>query len=673
MALPDDLYSQDPNMSVAASPGYPVGMPIPPGYAPPPYVPVASPGYSAAPPVDAGYSAMPATAGPPPFVESPAPAAVSGGESALIPHPYNPLRLLPGMSTLGAQVPLTEHNPAISPVSSDSTAGQLLRYLPGAGAVLPDGYGAGQGRPAQKTDAEVADAEQRKKEGSVPHADLAQGAGGETPAGTHGGSDNSPPAQIVSTPAHETLKTSPENIDLLNSGEAGRVKGVEGQMGAITELGEAAGAKADAEATGHEAVAGEMGKGAESMEQIAKARQAFAETFEHHIEQLSQQASQMQIDPGHYMRSLGTWDRLRLGIASFLGGAAQGLGASKTNVGIDTINRGIDEDIASQRAQIELAGNHVNQMRGLFAEAYKATGDYQDATAIAKGLMTKMVAERAMADAVRLGKPEAIANAKLLAAKLQEHIGEIGVDLAKDRIAVTGWAPASTVATGGPAAGAPAVDEKTLQEYGKRMSEEAVPEGRAALAAMEAALAAPGGPPGVGQIERLPLIKSLMGTSAGVAIVRSHVRRLAQALATKGGRMNESKVDEEEKNIWGNGSLASLKAGVLGARQKIDARADSIGGSFAPQTGLVYDLSVHSRQLGRNKPTPGEKRTVLPVGGDAEVETSPDTVDPGNYETDQEAMVNQETHGKKAGAGKGGTTKEKAIHFPKESKEVKLK
>ena len=567
-------------------------------------------------------------------------------------------------------------NPKISPVSMNSTAGHVLQYLPGVPGLLPSQPSEPEIPVNRKYEnvppmtAKELEA-YKKADSKVNPNELVTGF---TPADAAGGSaDSSEAPRTVTTPAHAVDLVDPSDRAGLELAGAQRQEGVGRQMEAETDLGKAAAAKAEIEASGAEKVGQALrDQAGTTMSEADKADAKLAE-MRNTVQGLADRAAEMRVDPSHYVSNLGTWDRIRLGIASFFGGFAQGTGASKTNAGLEAIRSGIEDDIASQRAAIESARGHVNDMKGLYAEAYKATGSHAEATAISTGLLVRAVGQQAIADATRAGSPIEIAKAELLNGKVLEYGGEVARDAVKDIIATKRWVPEQTVTTGGgEEAVGPSIDPKQQADLSKRLQELSVPQTFQALDALDARLQTKD-PKGIGKIYNAPVIGGAVSAMAGsydndISTMRSTLRQAAYGYATLKARgvPSEAAVDAEEKMLFGNGDPKVVRDGVHRLRELMNSEVANVQSGASPDQVKINNILRQERLADQ------PQAATLPPGFTAAGESGPSPSVPGASPPGAELVPNWTNKKPQKGSGGGKAAKPDRVRFDKLEKAPKL-
>ena len=125
------------------------------------------------------------------------------------------------------------------------------------------------------------------------------------------------------------------------------------------------------------------------------------------------------VDPNHYWTGdadgKGSHSKITAAIALFLGGIGGGMSGKGGNVALDQINRGIDQDIAAQKTNIENKRSLINQNLAI-------TGSVQAAEAMTQSqLLTITAAKVAQAQAQAVA-PEAKARADQLLGALKGQI-----------------------------------------------------------------------------------------------------------------------------------------------------------------------------------------------------------------------------------------------------------
>lgn len=649
--IPDDIYSEDPNMSSMAGPLYaPPPMqpfvgdagPVAPGYIPPPQAP---------PPVAFGPPAPPPPTMPTFQAQQPVWSTAQPGATFVG----------PGTVSVGAQPSLVDRAMA---AEADQTYNS-----PEFKKSLEDNAHREEGRvllEAQRLGIPGSVKGPPESIAAVTRPDFADLGGGPIPGAVPVTTADGKP---VTNPAHTELTVDPERRTELDVANEKSRQGIENQQYAAEDIGKANAGVKEAEAKGAEAVGAEHGKGAEavtkdSAEQVRIANQWLKTAGDAH-----QRANELGMtqDPNHYFKSLGTWDRIRLGLASFFGGFAVGMGNSKTNPGLEEIHRGIQEDIANQRMQYESAKGFAGNLDSLWANAYKVTGDKMAATVLANSLATKMVAQNALAMAMRSGSAVEIAKAKDAAARLEQEEGAQMRLAAQDRISTEKRIPAQTVQPQSASSGVPDVDWEAQEKLSKALNEEHVPAAEAALNRAQAHFN------NMKEEEASGISPTRYAAGAEGTVSRAFgdkamndnlqaVDEVASALAgtDSRGQLNEAKFKLIKQTMRGDGSLAALQNGLSWARGQVLAKRTSVEEGHHPDQVLIHRM-LHAQQLATNEAINAYQTGK--IGTAAAPPPNPFLGQP----------LNPEVHGKKAGAGKGGSGKETRPHFEKAREPIKEK
>lgn len=116
-------------------------------------------------------------------------------------------------------------------------------------------------------------------------------------------------------------------------------------------------------AEGHTKEAEALGKAADEQATAYHNQQVQQEAlnarYNRHRQELEAQGQEIykdvldkKVDPNHYVHGRGTWNRISGAIAVALGGLGGGLNRTGQNLALDTINKGIERDIDSQKEDI---------------------------------------------------------------------------------------------------------------------------------------------------------------------------------------------------------------------------------------------------------------------------------------------------------------------------------
>jgi hypothetical protein len=119
---------------------------------------------------------------------------------------------------------------------------------------------------------------------------------------------------------------------------------------------------------------------AASLEAMKRAQQAHAQ-LESDVTELANQ----KVDPDRWWNDRSTGQKVAGYIAAIVGGLAQSAGGTGgRNVGLDMINKAIDDDIAAQTANLQNRRGALQVRQGLVADMFQQTGDLARAQATAR-------------------------------------------------------------------------------------------------------------------------------------------------------------------------------------------------------------------------------------------------------------------------------------------------
>jgi len=189
----------------------------------------------------------------------------------------------------------------------------------------------------------------------------------------------------------------------------------------------------------------------------ANARAADQQRMQDAIDSMSKDVADQKIDPDHYIKNASTASKLGFIIAAGLGGYAS-TRSGGPNVAVQMLQKSIDDDIAAQRNAIELKKGRVGDMKGALAEAYRRTGNLEQAEAVARVAVNNAIDAKAAQYAAGANSEKVNANYEQLSAGLQAQNAETMAKMNK-------YVPAQTVAGGG-GIGKGSVDNKLVVPMG---------------------------------------------------------------------------------------------------------------------------------------------------------------------------------------------------------------
>jgi hypothetical protein len=163
--------------------------------------------------------------------------------------------------------------------------------------------------------------------------------------------------------------------------------------------------------------------------------------FEEKIGQSLADVDKMKIDPGRWMASRTTGQRVLMTIGAALSGFGGG-----SNATLDMINRSVDNDIRSQIENRDAKMKQASAAQALYKD-YLATFKDHDEAMLATATTAKLgIAKQAMQQALEVGSPEQIARAQELQSKLLEQQAAQYAQLAQQRAAAAAKASAGGAA-----------------------------------------------------------------------------------------------------------------------------------------------------------------------------------------------------------------------------------
>lgn len=148
-----------------------------------------------------------------------------------------------------------------------------------------------------------------------------------------------------------------------------------------------------------------------AQEAIAKNYQRHLKEFVDQDEKLFKDVSGGRIDPNHYWANKSTGDKVLATISLLLGGLG---GMGHGNVGLDILNKAIEQDIDAQKA-------NLNQKNNLFKLNMERFHNEQAATLAAQAQLTALTAAKMNLAAAQAQSPEAKARALAAGAQLGQQ------------------------------------------------------------------------------------------------------------------------------------------------------------------------------------------------------------------------------------------------------------
>lgn len=182
---------------------------------------------------------------------------------------------------------------------------------------------------------------------------------------------------------------------------------------------------------------------------MADKADAELKAYRDRIDKFSQELSETKFDP---KKAFSGFDNFRFAVAGMLMGALQGWGKVARNTAVDQANVLMDQELRRQMAEFDAKKGRVNDMENLYAKAYAATKDKQEAYKLAYGYGVEALKHEADALAAKADSRLALSAAEEVKAELSEHQAQVGVAKQTDKVKMNKWVPQQTV--GGGAGGA---------------------------------------------------------------------------------------------------------------------------------------------------------------------------------------------------------------------------
>jgi hypothetical protein len=264
-----------------------------------------------------------------------------------------------------------------------------------------------------------------------------------------------PQARTVHVPASNTPLADPKLIAQIDANAQRQAGAVDQEADAARQVASAEAGVSSASAAGKEAEATELDRQAEEAKTAAAKREDLSRARLDQIDAASKNLADQKIDPDRYWSSRSTASKVSYGIAAILGGFLEGAKGG-ANSGIEMLNTAIDRDIAAQRQELETKKDRVADMNSLYARAYQATGDHEEADRLARGVLLEGMKAKTMALAETAGTPVALAKGDELSAKLQEEKEKVVRGGLEDDVKLHKYSPGGDVTVGG---GAPVPKE----------------------------------------------------------------------------------------------------------------------------------------------------------------------------------------------------------------------
>jgi hypothetical protein len=238
----------------------------------------------------------------------------------------------------------------------------------------------------------------------------------------------------VNVPAADIPRINPKRIGELE-------KAGEEEEAAQKELGRAQANEARATATGETLRADALRKSAADIAQKSQARDAYLQGLQDKYDAFSEHVSNLKEDPLHWAHSQTTAQKLGYVLAGALGGFLEGFRGTPNRT-MEQIRSLQDKDIAAQRAEIEQKKGRLADMKGGLAEAYRRTGNLEQAEALVRATSFEQLDAEQKAYAATSHSATVEAQSRLQSAEFQKAKVE---ELAK----YYAYQPAHTAAAGG--------------------------------------------------------------------------------------------------------------------------------------------------------------------------------------------------------------------------------
>ena len=145
--------------------------------------------------------------------------------------------------------------------------------------------------------------------------------------------------------------------------------------------------------------------------------------LDNRTESLFQNALTQKVNPNQYWENMSVPNRILANISIALGGVAGGISGKGGNMALDQINKQIDKDIDSQKA-------NMNQGNNLLSKNLDITHDLDQATALTRSQLTAITGAMVASTTASATAPEAAANGQMLLGKLKEQAAQQNAQLA---------------------------------------------------------------------------------------------------------------------------------------------------------------------------------------------------------------------------------------------------
>lgn len=156
-------------------------------------------------------------------------------------------------------------------------------------------------------------------------------------------------------------------------------------------------------------------------QQVAQRQQDFeAKTADlnNMIKNTSNELATAKIDPKHYLGDMSTAGKVSTAIGLILGGIGGGLSGRGGNVALDVLNKQIDRDIESQKANIDKKTN-------LLSANMRQFGNLKDAEMMTRAMMQDQISNQLKMEAAKAQDPIAKARAMQAAGQLEASNAQV--------------------------------------------------------------------------------------------------------------------------------------------------------------------------------------------------------------------------------------------------------
>jgi hypothetical protein len=278
------------------------------------------------------------------------------------------------------------------------------------------------------------------------------GAGANTPPDASAGS----PGRVVlggggpstTIKAHDTDLTNPEYQKEMQEGIAGEKEAVEGEKATAGALGVA---KADVAETTGQALGGEaatMEEGKERLDKEAKGRADKLEPYQAAYKAAADEMSAFHMNPGRLYQNMGTFDKVRMGLASIVGGFYAGWTGREDPVQ-KLVTQKIQMDVEAQKMEYDALKEKGIAAKSLYSMAREQGLDEKDSTAAAIQMGIQQAKVETQSLVARAGGKVDLAAANDTISKLDAESAKFGPLATQEKIREHQWVQPKTVGGGG--------------------------------------------------------------------------------------------------------------------------------------------------------------------------------------------------------------------------------